>query len=61
MKTIIDKFTGQVLYATIVEVDILENEIAIDEVLTESFENPYFDFETRNFYENAKLIHNIVI
>jgi hypothetical protein len=54
MKTIIDKFTGQVLYATIVEVDILENEIAIDEILTEYFENPYFDFETRTFYENAK-------
>lgn len=54
MKLIINKFTGQVLYATIVEVDILENEIAIDEVLTEYFENPYFDFETKTFYENAK-------
>jgi len=50
MKTIINKFTGQVLYATIVEVDILENEIAIDEVLTEVLENPYFNFETRTFY-----------
>jgi hypothetical protein len=54
MKTIIDKFTRQVLYATILEVDIWENEFAIDEILTEYFENPYFDFETRTFYENAK-------
>lgn len=50
MKTIIDKFTGQVLYATIIEVELLENEIAIDEVLTEYFENPYFGLETRTFY-----------
>lgn len=54
MKTIIDKITGQVLYATIVEVELLENEIAINEVLTEYFENPYFDFKTKTFYENAK-------
>lgn len=50
MKTIIDKYTGQVLYATIIEVELLENEIAIDEVLTEYFENPYFDLKTRIFY-----------
>ena len=51
MKTIIDKFTGQVLYGSIIEVELLENEIAIDELLTEYFENPYFDFETRTFYD----------
>jgi len=51
MKTIINKFTGQVLYATIVEVDLLDNEIAIDEILTVYFENPYFDFESRTFYD----------
>jgi hypothetical protein len=50
MKTIINKNSGQVLYSTIVEVHLLENEIAIDELLTENFENPYFDFETRTFY-----------
>ena len=52
MKTIIDKNTGKVLYASIIEVELSENEIAIDELLTESFENPYFDFKTRTFYEN---------
>jgi hypothetical protein len=50
MKTIIDKFTGKVLYATIIEVHLLETEIEIDELLTEYFENPYFDFESRTFY-----------
>jgi len=53
MKTIIDKLTGQVLYATIIEVHLLENEIAIDELLTEYFENPYFDFESRTFYNKV--------
>jgi hypothetical protein len=50
MKTIINKFTGQLLYATVIEIELLENEIAIDELLTEYFENPYFDFESRTFY-----------
>jgi len=51
MKTIINKFTGQVLYATIVEVELLENEIMIEEILTVYFENPYFDFKSRTFYD----------
>jgi hypothetical protein len=50
MKTIIDKNTGKVLYASIIEVDLLENEMLIDELLTEEMENPYFNFETRTFY-----------
>jgi len=40
-----------ILPATIVEVDLLDNEIAIDEILTVYFENPYFDFESRTFYD----------
>lgn len=51
MKTIINKFTGQVLYASIVEVYLLDNEIMIDEILTKSFKNPYFDFKSRTFYD----------
>jgi len=50
MKTIIDKNTGKVLFGSLIEVLLLENEIAIDELLTENFENPHFDFETRIFY-----------
>jgi hypothetical protein len=51
MKTIIDKNTGKVLYATAIELELIENEIAIDELLTEVIENPYFNFETRKFYD----------
>jgi hypothetical protein len=52
MKTIIDT-TGKVLYATSIEVDLQENEIAIDNLLQDNFINPYWDFENSNFYENA--------
>ena len=53
MKTIIDKNTGKVLFATLNEVDLKENEIAIDSLLTENFANPYWSFENSTFYENA--------
>jgi hypothetical protein len=53
MKTIIDSITGKVLYATSIEVDLQENEIAIDNLLQDNFVNPYWDFENSNFYENA--------
>jgi hypothetical protein len=58
--TIVDKNTGQELRAMF-ESDMLEanpmgrvesNEIAIEELRTISMENPYFDFNTRNFYDN---------
>lgn len=54
MKSIIDKKTGKLICATAIEVEILKNEILIDELLTEEMNDPYFDFETRTFYENAK-------
>lgn len=50
MKTIIDKNTGQVLYCRDDD-PTEENEIAIDEFLTEVMENPYFNFLTRTFYD----------
>jgi hypothetical protein len=53
MKTIIDSITGKVLYATSIEVDLQENEIAIDNLLQDNFVEPYWDFENSNFYENA--------
>ena len=52
MKSIIDKNTGKLICATAIEIEILENEILIDELLTEIMENPYFDFETKTFYNN---------
>jgi hypothetical protein len=53
MKTIIDSITGKVLYATSIDIDLQENEIAIDNLLQDNFVNPYWDFENSNFYENA--------
>ncbi len=50
MKTIIESITGKVLFATTVEVDLLENHLAIDEMVVEDFENPHFNFDTRTFY-----------
>lgn len=52
MKTIIDRNTGKELYAANTKIQLAENEIAIDELRTEVMENPYFNFETRTFYDN---------
>ena len=53
MKTIIDKNTGQVLFASLAEVELKDNEMLIDSLLTENFVIPYWDFENSRFYENA--------
>lgn len=52
MKTVINKQSGKVLFATAIFEDT-ETEIAIDEILTEYFVVPYFNQETREFYEGA--------
>jgi hypothetical protein len=41
---------GKELYATVETPVLNDGEIAIEELRTEHFENPYFDFETRTFY-----------
>jgi|688.fasta_scaffold1551779_2 hypothetical protein len=53
MKTIIDKNTGEVLFATLNEVDLKQNEIAIDNLLQDNFVSAYWSFENSTFYENA--------
>ena len=53
MITIVDKNSGQVLYASSGEVDLKDNEIGIDELLNEHFVKPYYNFETMEFYEGA--------
>lgn len=53
MKIIIDATTGEMLYGTAVEVELQENEMAIDEVLTENYVKPYFNIETQSFYEGG--------
>ena len=52
MKTIINKQSGKVLFA-VANFEDTETEIGVDEILTEFFVEPYFNFETREFYENA--------
>jgi hypothetical protein len=47
MKTIIDKNTGEVLFATVVEVDLQENQMAI-----EANCELEFNFETQSQYYN---------
>jgi len=53
MKSIINEITGEFLYCTAVEYELQENEIAIDELLLVLYIKPYFNFETREFYEGA--------
>ena len=48
--TIVDKLTGQELRGQFEGDNIAENEIAIEEVRTEAMDNPYFNFETKEFY-----------
>lgn len=50
--TIVDKNTGQELRGQFKGAFINENENEIEEKRTEPMENPYFDFETREFYDN---------
>jgi hypothetical protein len=52
MKTIINKQSGKVLFA-IANFEDTDTEIAINEILTEYFVVPYFNQETRKFYEGA--------
>ena len=52
MKTIIEIATNKVVGATYSN-ECLITEILIDELLTDNLVKPYFDFETREFYEGA--------
>ena len=48
--TIIDKETGQELYAKFNN-EVTDSEVAVEELRTEYMENPHFDFETNTFYD----------
>jgi hypothetical protein len=50
MKRIIDKNTGQLLYATLVEIELQKNEMILEGDYDDNFENPYYDFKTDKFY-----------
>ena len=53
MKTIIDKNTGEVLFATVLLVELQENQISIDAVCELEFDietqSQYYNFETQTF------------
>lgn len=53
MKTIIDKNTGQVLYASLTDSNLQSNEMAIDNLLQDSFVSPHWNFDNQVFYEGA--------
>jgi undecaprenyl pyrophosphate synthase len=54
MKTIIDKITGKVLFATADDkYEVLANEMALDEMVIDDFGKGYYNFETEKFYEGA--------
>jgi hypothetical protein len=53
MKTIIDKTSGKLLYCVTEITTLQENEISVDELVTENFIIAYYNFETKEFYEGA--------
>jgi hypothetical protein len=53
MKTILDKTSGKVLYCVTEITTLQENEIAVDELVTEKFVSAFYNFETKEFYEGA--------
>jgi len=53
MKTIIETNTGKVLYTVLDNFELQENQTAIDSLVTEDFINPYWNFETLSFFEQA--------
>jgi len=50
MYAIIEKETGKELYYK-ADNSVLETEVAVEELRTEDMVNPYFDFETRTFFD----------
>lgn len=53
MKHIINQKTGDVLGATLIEIELQEDEVLVDEKQEVWYLKPKFDFKTREFYEGA--------
>jgi hypothetical protein len=53
MKTILDKTSGKVLYCVTEITTLQDNEIAVDELVTEKFVSAFYNFENKEFYEGA--------
>lgn len=53
MKTVLDKESGKVLYAITDDIKLIDSEIAVDELVTEIMLKPFYNFDTKQFYETA--------
>jgi hypothetical protein len=52
MKTVINKYTGEELYSTMIEVKLKEDEILVDAISGDILK-PFYNFDTKEFYETA--------
>jgi hypothetical protein len=53
MKTVLDKESRKVLYAITDDIELIDGEIAVDELVTEIILKPFYNFESKSFYETA--------
>ncbi|WP_264520407.1 hypothetical protein [Flavobacterium sp. N1994] len=53
MKTVVEKQTGKVIYLTAIEVEISADQFIIDDYPQGEFNNPYYDFTKKLFYEGV--------
>jgi hypothetical protein len=53
VKIVVSIESGKVLYSTFEEVDLQDGEIVIYETPNTYLLNPYYNFETKEFYEGA--------
>jgi phosphoribosylformylglycinamidine (FGAM) synthase PurS component len=53
MKTIVETNTGKVLFTALEDYELQENQTLVDLLITENFINPYYNFQTSLFYEQA--------
>jgi hypothetical protein len=53
VKIVVSIESGKVLYSTFDEVDLQDGEIVVYETPNTFFLNPYYNFDTKNFYEGA--------
>jgi hypothetical protein len=49
--SIIDATTGKLSFITTIQVDLMENEIAIEAIPVGNFVNPHYDFDTGLFVD----------
>jgi hypothetical protein len=53
VKIVVSIESGKVLYSTFDEVDLQQGEIIVEEPINTYLLNPYYNFDTKEFYEGA--------